>query len=95
MKKFLIAASCFSLIAGMTATSVEAAAPQYRQVVKASDTTDISARKKTKKGMANSGMKPDASGQGGSGPGSDQGGTKAGNMSGSGMSGGGMQKKGM
>jgi hypothetical protein len=45
--------------------SVHAAAPQGQTAIKASDTTDIAARKKTKK---KGGMQPDASGQGGSGP---------------------------
>jgi hypothetical protein len=82
MKKLLIAAFCLALVSGVASVQ---AAPQGQHVIKANEVTDISARKKkVTKGMK-SGMKPDASGEGGSGPGSDQGGTKAG----------GMQKKGM
>jgi hypothetical protein len=74
VRKFLVAASCLSLLSCATAASVKAAAPQGQHVLKASDTTDISARKKKPK----KGMQPDASRQGGSGTGSDQGGTKVG-----------------
>jgi hypothetical protein len=59
--------------------------PRRKVSTSANDETDISARKKKMTKGIKSGMKPDASGEGGSGPGSDQGGTKAG----------GMQKKGM
>lgn len=82
MKKLFVFASCLSLMASGSAIAAQQSVPQRHQVVKPGSFTDVSSRKKTKKhsSMKQSGMKPDASGQGGSGAGSDQGGTKAKNM---------------
>jgi hypothetical protein len=82
MKKFLVATTALALMcAPALAPKHDGSASQGDNMTKPVNMRQGSMKKGTTGmsndgGMAKSGMKPDASGQGGSGPGSDQGGTK-------------------
>ena len=86
MKKFLVATTALALMCGPAlAQSTTGPASQGDNMTKPGNMEQGSMKKGTTGmsndgGMAKSGMRPDASGQGGSGPSSDQGGTKTNNM---------------
>lgn len=96
MKKIIIATAAFTLMCGSAfAQGTTGPAGQSDNMQKPGMTktdnggamnkgttgmTNGTSGSMSNSGMSNSGMKPDASGQGGSGASSDQGGTKTGNM---------------